>query len=309
MSELINTSPTSNIILCAEANKAHSDYLLRLGTGALLEDFVKDHLESLNFTVEKHATQHHGLDVTAHLGNLFNINAECLNWWGGYIHPKRWKSITRKLSRNHNVNILFSFGVEPTSEQYAEAKASNIHVIHYPKQLDVFDEDKISMINWLKRQVLKVLTDSGVITNRYSIDNSSNVSSYIDSRTVLNSKFNGFASWFKAFIGRIKGEKAESIENSLDSLQVNNEGMDKKQVGTKSVELATDIADLLADNIKNKDKCKVCGKSGNRSRWVSVAYCDRCLTKMIIDALDEEGLMNFYPLQYRELKKQDDYIR
>lgn len=67
----------------------------------------------------------------------------------------------------------------------------------------------------------------------------------------------------------------------------------------KSEDQTTSLANFLVDNIKNKDKCSCCGKSGNRSRWVSFAYCDHCLAKMIIE---EE-------FQPRELRKDQDYVR
>ena len=275
------------------------------GRGAILEDFTKDILGNIGFAIQNHNVWQGGCDVTASLGTL-KVNGQCWNWYGGYPHPKRWRSTINQL--NGQINILFSFGVKPTSQQYNEAKSKHIHIIHYPKQLDIFDDEKPSTINWLKNRILEVLSLEGVITNNTSIDSSVNQVSYSYSRSVLELKSNGFASWFKALVCKFKGKQAKSVDKGQDSPQVNNDCMDKKN---DSMDEYVPISEAyeLADQVSNKSECFICHKKGNRSKFASLAFCDNCIIETSVKVLDDKGLINHNSTQPRELKRREDYVR
>lgn len=152
-SESKSLSP--NIIEYADSYK-HS-YLENLGLGAILEIFVSDTLSKLGFNLNPHLTQNRGLDIIGFLGDK-TVAGECLNWkCGGYIHPKRWDRIIRNLVESKaDYKMLFAFGVNLTKAQHEEAEKLNIHIIHR-KFIDVFDEDKVSIINWCRRVIYSIL--------------------------------------------------------------------------------------------------------------------------------------------------------
>ena len=163
------------VIRC-EPNKEHLNYIDRLGKGEILEALTKDTFTSLGWIVDKHKILEGGADVTAKSDN-FTIKCQCWNWWGGYPYPERWSSTISKLDAD--INILIAYGVKPTSQQYLEAEAKNIHIIHYPKQLNADNFDKPSIVNWFKLQIQNILSAMGVITVNTIIDNSVNQSSYL----------------------------------------------------------------------------------------------------------------------------------
>lgn len=105
---------------------------------------------------------------------------------------------------------------------------------------------------------------------------------------------------------------AESASKTQDSLHVKMDSMDKEEAEKGHV-LAKDGAPLdnklpmdedngktlnfndgleknttlaqafdLADNVANKSECFECGKTGNRSKWDSLAFCDRCIIHNVI---------------------------
>jgi hypothetical protein len=37
----------------------------------------------------------------------------------------------------------------------------------------------------------------------------------------------------------------------------------------------------LADQVSNKSECYKCNKTGNRSKFASLAYCDLCIAEMV----------------------------
>jgi hypothetical protein len=226
-SESLNNSPSfSNNNNISEINKAHADYCYRIGAGLYLEDFVKKTNISLGFDVKPHKVTDKGIDFTANMGNMFTLNGECLNWYGGYIHPARWNSIVRKLSGNADINILFAFGVKPTLAQYAEAKANNIYIIHYPRQLGItkhkFDDDRVSMKNWLKREISNVISIGGVITvdtlyTKQSCNDTSSYSSCPSSScsTGFKSVFSGFIGKFRLLLSGFKGKYQDFMDKSI----------------------------------------------------------------------------------------------
>jgi len=135
------------------------------GKGTLLEDLTKEALTKIGFTIELHYTNQGGCDAVGNLPDLSSA-CECLNWYGGYIHPSRWDSIEYNLEVSEaSYKFLVCFGVNPSKVQYKKAENKNINIIHYNRQMTLEDEDKISLLNWLHRQIGSVL---GVITNSVS---------------------------------------------------------------------------------------------------------------------------------------------
>jgi hypothetical protein len=132
-------------------NDARINGLMNLGKGFLLEDLVKSTLSKLGFGVEPHKLWQPGADAKASLLNGMDVAIECVNWYGGYIHPKRWKSIINNLvSSGARYKMLVCFGATPTKEQTDEAERFNVVIIHRNRQMDIYEEDKVSLANWMR---------------------------------------------------------------------------------------------------------------------------------------------------------------
>lgn len=91
---------------------------------------------------------------------------------GGFIHPTRWDRIIRNLERSEaTYKFCVFFGVKPTQAQHTEAENKNIHIIHYHRQMDIYEEDKISLTNWTIRQLntymgVITITANSIVSNR-----------------------------------------------------------------------------------------------------------------------------------------------
>lgn len=101
--------------------------------GKYLEQPVRQVLKQNNFYVEDHGVSKPGIDIKAFKDKEF-IVAECINWYGGYIHPKRFSSILKSLiSYVDAVKFLICAGVKPTEEQSKILCAYGIKIIHIDK--------------------------------------------------------------------------------------------------------------------------------------------------------------------------------
>ncbi len=109
--------------------------------GRILEDSIYSSLTHIGITVKKHHTNTGGLDLEATMGThtkyggSYSIIGESINWYGGYIHPLRFKDITEKLSVKADIKFFFCAGVKPTREQSQVLRSMNVKVIHLPKQV------------------------------------------------------------------------------------------------------------------------------------------------------------------------------
>lgn len=137
--------------------------------GLVLEEATRDVLSS-EFKVDSHKVTDLGVDVKAVNDSRF-IVAECLNWYGGYIHPKRFLSIIRNLRGYTNAELyLICAGVRPTKEQYQILKSSNIKVVCLPRQ-SVSVDFRDLLINALDLGVITNLSSRGIHTsNKFLID-------------------------------------------------------------------------------------------------------------------------------------------
>jgi hypothetical protein len=82
------------------------------------------------YNVEDHKVTESGVDSKASKNGKSRV-AECLNWYGGYIHVDRWLSITNNLlSYQSAEKDWICVGVHPTEEQYEDAHNLNINIIY-----------------------------------------------------------------------------------------------------------------------------------------------------------------------------------
>jgi hypothetical protein len=157
--------------MCAYKNR-------NIDIGSLLENPVKNILSRLDYTVFEHGITEEGLDIEACKGKV-TINIECLNWYGGYIHPKRFLSLIKNLSKCATYKFLICCGVKPSKEQYRILNAMHVNIIHYKNQIL---RSKDIAINHIRNKLYKI---RDVITN---ITNTVNYLS-IMSLFVVNSLF------------------------------------------------------------------------------------------------------------------------
>jgi hypothetical protein len=270
-------------VIHAPYSDSYLHYLENFGEGALLEGAIKDVFSSLNANVEEHYTQDHGLDTKAHF-NGFDIGCEALDWYGGFIHPERWNRIVRNL-RGCGIKFLFAFGVKPTKVQYAKAEKEHIHIIHFPRRMDVFDEDKPSIVNWLKRKIIDVLSVRGVITTSTTFNDGPKTKSPSDTRVNVSSKVMVLFVGVMGFLGFIKLKIRRIADKNHDSLpkSKSNDG----QVQSSPTEF----------------RCCKCGSHDNE-KLRSMLYCDACAIKLVIGSLIENEFISQYP---RKELGMDDY--
>jgi len=118
-----------------------------ISLGVTLEEACKMVLSSNGYHVEDHKVTDSGVDVNAYLPSNEGKVIECLNWWGGYIHPKRFRSIVDNLS---DINVvkkyLICFGVKPTKQQYRLLRGYGIKVIHYYEQIKAITKDVLKFL-------------------------------------------------------------------------------------------------------------------------------------------------------------------
>lgn len=158
--QILQTSRLESHLLKDETSY-NTSKLGNITKGRLLEIPVKAILHELCYDIEEHYINTGGLDVVASNGRE-SITAECLNWYGGYIHPKRFLSLTNNLANPSKYKFLFCAGVYPTQEQVRLLNAMNVRIIHYPKQI-LCVSNKI--INYLRSRLLGVIT-TGVQPDR-----------------------------------------------------------------------------------------------------------------------------------------------
>jgi general stress protein YciG len=137
--------------------------------GRILEDSINTAISSLGVTLKEHYTNRQGLDLTASINNNVSIIGEAINWYGGFIHPNRFKSIIGSLSQKADIKFFFCAGVKPTKEQSQVLRAMNIKVIHLPKQVLKVNNETI---NILRSKILAVIYFTLSFTLSKSIGNS-----------------------------------------------------------------------------------------------------------------------------------------
>ena len=157
--------------------------------GNLGEYAVQEAFRSLGLNINKHYANRGGLDIEGpiietegwnikeSLVSKFKIIGEVINWYGGYIHPERFKDIIAKLSEKSLIKFFFSFGVGPTIEEKQILKATNVHLIHLPYQVLEVTKEVIATLE------LKILD---VITLLFSINKSIVIKSFKPSRRIVN---------------------------------------------------------------------------------------------------------------------------
>lgn len=127
-----------------------------ISLGVTLEEACKIVLSSVGYNVEDHKVTAPGVDVKAFKGcpieQPLSSNEEkvieCLNWYGGYIHPLRFRSIVENLKENIlPEKYLISFGVQPTKQQYRLLRGYGIKVIHYHKQIKAITKDVLKFLS------------------------------------------------------------------------------------------------------------------------------------------------------------------
>lgn len=104
--------------------------------------------------VTLHYTNTGGLDIDASL-NGTKIIGEAINWYGGYIHPKRFINIIRKLSEKSEIKLFICYGVKPSKEQKRILEAMNVHIIFYPQQILKVTQ---AITNYLNSNIFAVIT-------------------------------------------------------------------------------------------------------------------------------------------------------
>jgi general stress protein YciG len=123
--------------------------------GRILENSIYSAIKKLGFTVKKHNTNMGGLDLEATIDGKVSIIGEAINWWGGYIHPLRFRDIIEKLSAKADIKFFFCAGVKPTKEQTQILRSMNVRVIHLPKQVLKMSNE---VINILRSKVVGVIS-------------------------------------------------------------------------------------------------------------------------------------------------------
>lgn len=105
----------------------HNQNILK---GAELENPVHNIYKQSGWNVEEHKVTDNGVDSKASKNRKLRV-AECLHWYGGYIHVDRWLSITNNLLSCPSADKdLICVGVHPTEEQYEDAHNLNINIIY-----------------------------------------------------------------------------------------------------------------------------------------------------------------------------------
>jgi hypothetical protein len=125
----LKLSANSSVIFYCTILPYHKHNVL---VGAKLEDLVHQTFQDAGCNVEYHNIESSGLDLTAFKNRNVSV-AECLCWYGGYIHPKRWHSIISNLLLKHpSANkYLICVGVHPTQNQCKELYQLNIKLLWF----------------------------------------------------------------------------------------------------------------------------------------------------------------------------------
>lgn len=98
--------------------------------GTKLENSTRDAFEQLGYNVERHHITDGGVDVNA-FKDKEHIVGECLNWYGGFIHPLRWLSIMDNLlCDSSTTKYLLCVGVHPTCDQCNDLLHLNIILVY-----------------------------------------------------------------------------------------------------------------------------------------------------------------------------------
>lgn len=97
--------------------------------GQQLENLVHTAFNRLGYKVEGHNISDPDVDLKAYKNNVLVV-AECLNWYGGFIHYKRFMNIVNNLCKYKAAKFLVCIGVKSTKEQYKLLNGYGIKVIH-----------------------------------------------------------------------------------------------------------------------------------------------------------------------------------
>lgn len=155
--------------------------------GSRLENLVKLLFKESEFAVEPHFVNRPGLDVVACNRDDEHYIVECLNWERGYyVHPDRFLSLIRNLSRLAYKKFLVAFGAEFNEEQCHTLHAMKIKLIRFPEQL-------LEVTHSIE-SILKKKLSLGVVTSNTSNNNNTT------SKTV-----NTVSSTFKLFVDYLAG--------------------------------------------------------------------------------------------------------
>jgi len=101
-----------------------------IAKGQCGEDLVRSSLINLGYYVFEHLVTEPGVDGTALL-NGHKVIVEVLNWYGGYIHPRRFRKIILNLIETPaDERYLVCIGVDPTKEQKRLLVGYGIKLIH-----------------------------------------------------------------------------------------------------------------------------------------------------------------------------------
>ena len=141
--------------------------------GARLENTVKFVLEHNGYSITQHKVWQNGVDIEAQ-----GIIAECLNWYGGYIHPNRFSSIVDNLTNSKHINCskyLIIAGTHVSKQQRRVCTSMGIVIIELPS------EEHMYKWHTLLLEELNLLPE-GVITSLPLINT---ITTFIDSEGLL----------------------------------------------------------------------------------------------------------------------------
>lgn len=114
-------------------NTISSYTLHNIKKGSELEEPVKQAFIDLGYIVLYHRITDPGPDVIAIKEEVWVV--ECLYWYGGYIHTKRFRSIVDNLCKySSRKKFLICIGVKPTQEQIKLLKGYGIKLIYYKEK-------------------------------------------------------------------------------------------------------------------------------------------------------------------------------
>ncbi len=145
-------------------------YQFNIIKGSSLEDITKEVINRSS-RILPHKVYERGLDVQGLDNDSMKVLfiAECLNWYGGYIHSNRF---TKILSNLNSVEAKYKFlicaGVKPTIEQYQILEAHNIKCVLLPEEPDKKEWKPILCKALFKCGVIHSLVYEALEKNNYN---------------------------------------------------------------------------------------------------------------------------------------------
>lgn len=139
--------------------------------GYLGESTVKHFLTSKGYEIESHNVEDKGLDIKCYLRGKLVCVCEVINWYGGIVHTKRFKSIIDSLlGANVSERIFFIFGSNLTSEQIQILNNLGIKYYILPTVTEKNGNEILDLLNKKLSEKSSTTFDSGkcVITS-YSL--------------------------------------------------------------------------------------------------------------------------------------------